>query len=390
MKKTIGVLTGGGDCPGLNSVLYGILLKAMDAGSKVVGIEKGWKGFLENITRELDISKLDDLHTIGGTILYTSRTNPYKNAKKIKDPAKKQKMIEEMAKKMASQFNIMGIDALIAIGGDDTLGVAAAMHQYAGAKVIGVPKTIDNDLSSTDYTFGFWSAIQLASNTMDNITTTARSHQRIFVVQVMGRDAGWLTLVSGISTGADIILIPERPFDFNKDIVNVLRERVKAGCKYHIIACSEGAVPTVESLQRDFQTISQVKIDKLPKDEFGNPLLSKLNLSKVIVEELNLRNDLKDIFQECNAEFEVRDVVLGHTMRAGTPSSFDRILGLRLGIHAAQLVLEERYGLMVCLRGENIQTVPLAEGTQKKTIPLNSDLFELCNLITKVKYESRR
>ncbi len=390
MKKTIGVLTGGGDCPGLNSVLYGILLKAMDAGSKVVGIEKGWKGFLENITRELDISKLDDLHTIGGTILYTSRTNPYKNAKKIKDPAKKQKMIEEMAKKMASQFNIMGIDALIAIGGDDTLGVAAAMHQYAGAKVIGVPKTIDNDLSSTDYTFGFWSAIQLASNTMDNITTTARSHQRIFVVQVMGRDAGWLTLVSGISTGADIILIPERPFDFNKDIVNVLRERVKAGCKYHIIACSEGAVPTVESLQRDFQTISQVKIDKLPKDEFGNPLLSKLNLSKVIVEELNLRNDLKDIFQECNAEFEVRDVVLGHTIRAGTPSSFDRILGLRLGIHAAQLVLEERYGLMVCLRGENIQTVPLAEGTQKKTIPLNSDLFELCNLITKVKYESRR
>ncbi|MFX1285773.1 MAG: 6-phosphofructokinase [Promethearchaeota archaeon] len=390
MIKTIGVLTGGGDCPGLNSVLYGVLLKAINAGITVVGIEKGWKGLLENNTRELDISKLDDLHTIGGTILYTSRTNPYKDAKKIKDPAKKQKLIEETAKKMTSQFDVLGIDALIAIGGDDTLGVAEAMHRYAEAKVIGVPKTIDNDLSSTDYTFGFWSAIQLASNTMDNITTTARSHQRIFVVQVMGRDAGWLTLISGISSGADIILIPERPFNFDKDIVNVLRERVKAGCKYHIIACSEGAVPTLESLQKDFKTISQGKVDSLPKDDFGNPLLLKLNMSKIIVEELSLRKDLVNFFQKYDAEFEVRDVVLGHTMRAGTPNSFDRILGLRLGTHATQLALEDRYGLMVCLRGENIETVPLAEGAQKKTIPPDSDLLELCDLITKVKYESRR
>ncbi len=390
MKKTIGVLTGGGDCPGLNSVIYGVLLKAMDAGFTVIGIEKGWKGFLENTTRELDITKLDDLHTIGGTILYTSRTNPYKEAKKVKDPAEKQKRIEETAKKMASQFDILGIDALVAIGGDDTLGVAAAMHRYAGAKVIGVPKTIDNDLSSTDYTFGFWSAIQLASNTMDNITTTSRSHQRIFVVQVMGRDAGWLTLISGISTGADIILIPEKPFDFDKDIVNVLQERVKTGCKYHIIACSEGAVPTKESLQRDFKTISQETIDNLPTDDYGNPLLSKLNMSKIIIKELKLRNDLKNYFQEYNAEFEVRDVVLGHTMRAGTPNAFDRILGLRLGVNAAQLIQEDHYGLMVCLRGENIETAPLSEGTKKKIVPQNSDLLELCDLITRVKYESRR
>ena len=390
MKKTIGVLTGGGDCPGLNSVIYGVLLKAMDAGFTVIGIEKGWKGFLENTTRELDITKLDDLHTIGGTILYTSRTNPYKEAKKVKDPAEKQKRIEETAKKMASQFDILGIDALVAIGGDDTLGVAAAMHRYAGAKVIGVPKTIDNDLSSTDYTFGFWSAIQLASNTMDNITTTSRSHQRIFVVQVMGRDAGWLTLISGISTGADIILIPEKPFDFDKDIVNVLQERVKTGCKYHIIACSEGAVPTKESLQRDFKTISQETIDNLPTDDYGNPLLSKLNMSKIIVKELNFRNGLKKFFQEYDAEFEVRDVVLGHTMRAGTPNAFDRILGLRLGVNAAQLIQEDHYGLMVCLRGENIETAPLSEGTKKKIVPQNSDLLELCDLITRVKYESRR
>lgn len=390
MKKNIGVLTGGGDCPGLNSVLYGVLLKAMDNGHTVIGIEKGWKGFLQNITRELDITKLDDLHTIGGTILYTSRTNPYKDAKKVKDPTERQETIEITAKKMTSHFDTLGIDALIAIGGDDTLGVAAAMHQYAGANIIGVPKTIDNDLSSTDYTFGFWSAIQLASNTMDNITTTSRSHQRIFVVEVMGRDAGWLTLVSGISTGADIILIPERPFDFDTDIVNVLKERVQAGRNYHIIACSEGAVPTKESLERDFKTITQETIDKLPKDDYGNPLLSKLNMSKIIVQELSLRNDLKTFFLKYNAEYEVRDVTLGHTMRAGTPSSFDRILGLRLGAKASQLVQDDRYGLMVCLRGENIETVPLSEGAKKKLVPQDSDLLELCDLITKVKCESRR
>ncbi|MFX1505505.1 MAG: 6-phosphofructokinase [Promethearchaeota archaeon] len=388
MTKTIGVLTGGGDCPGLNSVIYGVLLKAMDKGHSVIGIEKGWKGFLQNITQQLDITKLDDLHTIGGTILYTSRTNPYKNAKKIKDPIERQKAIENTAKEMASHFNILGIDALIAIGGDDTLGVAAAMHQYAKANIVGVPKTIDNDLSSTDYTFGFWSAIQLASNTMDNITTTSRSHQRIFVVEVMGRDAGWLTLISGISTGADIILIPERPFNFEVDIVNVLKERVRAGRKHHIIACSEGAVPTKESLKRDFKTINQERIDNLPKDDFGNPLLSKLNMSKIIVQELNLRNDLESFFQERNAEFEVRDVVLGHTMRAGTPSSFDRILGLRLGAKAAQLVHDDHYGLMVCLRGENIETVPLAAGAKKKLVPQDSDLLELRDLITRVKCES--
>jgi len=390
MKKTIGVLTGGGDCPGLNSVLYGVLLKAMDKRYSVIGIEKGWKGFLQNKTRELDITKLDDLHTIGGTILYTSRTNPYKEAKKIKDPVKKQKVIEKTAKEMASHFNSLGIDALIAIGGDDTLGVAAAMHQYGEAKVIGVPKTIDNDLSSTDYTFGFWSAIQLASNTMDNITTTARSHQRIFVVEVMGRDAGWLTLISGISTGADIILIPERPFDFETDIVNVLKERVLAERKQHIIACSEGAIPTRESLERDFKTITQETISNLPSDDFGNPILSKLNISKIIVKELNLRNDMKSFFQDNNAEYEVRDVVLGHTMRAGTPSSFDRILGLRLGAKAAQLVHDNQYGLMVCLRGENIETVPLSAGAKKKIVPQDSDLLELCDLITRVKCEIKK
>jgi 6-phosphofructokinase 1 len=382
----IGVLTGGGDCPGLNSVLYGILLKANDAGHTVIGIEKGWKGFLENKTIELsNINELDDLHTIGGTLLYTSRTNPYKSARKIKDPTKKENAIKEIAVKLSTQLDVLEIDTLIAIGGDDTLGVAAAMHKFSGANVIGVPKTIDNDLSNTDFTFGFWSAVQLASNSMDNITTTARSHQRIFVVQVMGRDAGWLTLYSGISTGADIILIPELPFNFEKDIVEVLKERVTVGRKYHIIACSEGAVPTEESLKRDFKTISKEKIDNLPKDDFGNPLLAKLSISKIIVKELGQRSDLKKHFAKFDAEFEIRDVILGHTMRAGTPNSFDRILGLRLGVHAVKLALKGQYGLMVCLNGEKIESVPLLEGMKKKLVPKDSDIAELLDLIVRVK-----
>jgi 6-phosphofructokinase 1 len=386
MSKTIGVLTGGGDCPGLNSVIYGVLLKAADAGYRVIGIQKGWKGFLELRTCELDVTALDDLHTVGGTLIYTSRTNPYKAAKSIKNPDEREAAIKQTAEKMAAQFEKLGIDALVAIGGDDTLGVAAAMHKYAGANVVGVPKTIDNDLSNTDYTFGFWSAIQLATNAMDNITTTARSHQRIFVVQIMGRDAGWLTLISGISTGADIILIPEKPFDLQKDIYEVLEERVKAGKKYHIIACSEGAVPSEESFNRDFKTISKKNIQELPKDDFGNPILSELNMSKVLCSELSKQEELRELFQKYETEYDIRDVILGHTMRAGTPNAFDRVLGVRLGVQAAKLVVEKKFGQMVCLKGENIGSVPLTKGAQKKLIPKNSDLFEVADLITKVKY----
>jgi len=386
MSKTIGILTGGGDCPGLNSVIYGVLLKAVDAGYRVIGIQKGWKGFLELRTCELDVTALDDLHTIGGTLIYTSRTNPYKAAKSIKNPEERKIAIKQTAEKLASQFEKLGIDTLVAIGGDDTLGVAAAMHKYAGAKVVGVPKTIDNDLSNTDYTFGFWSAIQLATNAMDNITTTARSHQRIFVVQIMGRDAGWLTLISGISTGADIILIPEKPFDLQNDILNVLKERVKAGKKYHIIACSEGAVPTEKSFNRDFTTITKNDIDKLPKDDFGNPILSKLNMSKVLCRELNKQEDLRKLFQKYETEYDIRDVILGHTMRAGSPNAFDRVLGVRFGVQAVKLILEKKFGRMVCLEGDNISSVPLAKGAMKKIIPKDSDLLEVADLITSVKY----
>ncbi|MFX0031619.1 MAG: 6-phosphofructokinase [Candidatus Hodarchaeota archaeon] len=367
-------------CPGLNSVIYGIMLKAYDSGVECVGILKGWKGFMENDTIPLEIAEHDDLHTLGGTILYTSRTNPFKAARSK----------EEKAKELANKFDEIGIDALITIGGDDTLGVANSIYKLTNAKVVGVPKTIDNDLLGTHYTFGFWSAVQLASNTLDNLTTTAHSHQRVFVVEIMGRDAGFLTMYSGISAGADIILIPETPFDFEKDVIDVLKKRVNAGYKYHIIAISEGAYPKLESLNRDFKTISNETIDKLPKDTFGNPLLAKLGMSQIIVNELNLREDLKKEFIKNGVEFECRSVVLGHTMRAGTPNSFDRILGLRFGLAAMKLVLEGKFGNMVSLQGNKITTVPLSEGVKKKYITAENDKMELRDLLVKIRYLSKQ
>lgn len=388
-KKKVGILTGGGDCPGLNSVIYGIMLKAFDTEIECIGILKGWKGFMENLTIPLNIAEHDDLHTIGGTLLYTSRTNPFSPVAAEGTEEEKNQLEEKIANEMAEQFDVLDIDALIAIGGDDTLGVADTVCKYTDANIIGCPKTIDNDLLGTDYTFGFWSAVQLASNSMDNLTTTARSHQRIFVVEVMGRDAGFLTIYSGISSGADIILIPETPFDFKKHVVEVLKRRVNAGHKYHIIACSEGAYPSDESLERDFQTISQETLDKLPKDTFGNPLLSKLNMSQILVSELRLNEELEEEFKKNNANYECRSVVLGHTMRAGTPNSFDRILGLRLGLAAMKLVLEENFGMMVSLRGNDIKSLPLEEGAKKKYVRKDSDIVELRNLMVKIRYKSR-
>ncbi|MFO8017183.1 MAG: ATP-dependent 6-phosphofructokinase [Promethearchaeia archaeon] len=387
--KKVGILTGGGDCPGLNSVIYGIMLKAFDAGLECIGIIKGWKGFMENDTIALDIAEHDDLHTVGGTLLYTSRTNPFERLKKLETEEEKEQFKKKRAQEMAAQFDELGIDALVVIGGDDTLGVADTMHKYAETNVIGCPKTIDDDVSGTDYTFGFWSGTQLASNSLDNLTTTARSHQRVFIVEIMGRDAGFLTMYSGLSAGADIILIPESPFNLEEDVINVLKERVRRGYKYHIIACSEGAYPTNESLKEDFNTISKETIDKLPKDSFGNPLLAKLNISQILVKELNMRDDIKKVFAENGITYECRSVVLGHTMRAGTPNAFDRILGLRFGLAAMKQILEGNFGKMVSLRGNSIEPVPLAAAAEKKYIKEDSDLMELKELLVKVRYLSK-
>ncbi len=397
----VGILTGGGDCPGLNAVIYGALLKASKYDDvEVIGIKKGWQFFaldneeideyvVEKYTESLDIGELDDLHTKGGTILYTSRSNPFKALAKIKNEEEKQSKAKEIGKSMSEKFKILDIDALIAVGGDDTCGVAASMFEHGGANVCACPKTIDNDLAGTDYTFGFFSGAQLASNSLDNINTTAHSHQRIFIVEVMGRDAGWLTLYSGLSSGSDIILLPETPFNFERDIAQVLKKRANAGYKYHIIACSEGAYPTNESLENDFTTFGKEDIEKLPKDVFGNPLLTRLNMAQKIAQELKKREDLKDFFKKCDSNYEVRSVVLGHTMRSGTPNVFDRVLGLRYGFHAMQYIIDGNYGKMTSLNGTNIVPVDLIEGSKKSLVENKSDLIELRDAMVSVKHKSK-
>ncbi len=397
----VGILTGGGDCPGLNAVIYGALLKASQYDDvEVIGIKKGWQFFdydNEEITDELkekylvdlDIGELDDLHTEGGTILYTSRTNPFKAVGKVKDEDEKDALAKKIGKEMASKFEILGIDALIAVGGDDTCGVAATMYDNAKAKVCACPKTIDNDLAGTDYTFGFFSGAQLASNALDNINTTAQSHQRIFIVEVMGRDAGWLTLYSGLSAGSDIVLLPEIPFSFKEDVVDVLKARANAGYKYHIIACSEGAYPTKESLENDFTVVSKEDLDNLPKDDFGNELLTHLNMSEKITLELKKNKELKEYFEKCDANYEVRSVVLGHTMRSGTPNVFDRVLGLRYGFHAMQYIIDGNYGKMTSLQGTKIVPVDLIEGAQKSYVDPEGDLIQLRDAMVSVKHQSK-
>ncbi len=404
----VGILTGGGDAPGLNAVIYGALLRAfMECYDKktcenlqVVGIKKGWMVFtlpLEEITPEiiqkftvtLNIGDLDDLHTKGGTMIYSSRTNPYKGVENLKTEEEKITFRKKVGQDLVEKMKILGVDALITVGGDDTCGVAAAMYKYANAKVVACPKTIDNDLAGTDYTFGFLSGAQAASNSLEALSTTAYSHQRIFVVEVMGRDSGWLTLYSGLSAGCDVILLPETPFNFEKHVVDQLRKRSKAGYKYHVIVCSEGAYPTNESLEKDFKTLSQNDIDNLPKDTFGNPKLNELNMASVIERELKLRTDLKEEFMKNDCEFEIRSVVLGHTIRGGHPNVFDRILGLRFGWHAMGYVIKNEFGKMTSLQGTEIVPVDILKGSKKKVISPNSDLVDIRNAMTSIKHKAK-
>ena len=397
----VGILTGGGDAPGLNAVIYGALLRAQQAEKvELIGIKKGWKLFdmpkekitpevVKKYTEKLDIAKLDDLQTKGGTILFSTRTNPFKDVLKQKTEADREKLRKKIAEDIAAKYKLVGIDALIAVGGDVTLGVSASMFKYGNIKVVGCPKTIDNDLAGTDYTFGFFSGAQSASNNIENLTTTARSHQRIFIVEVMGRDAGWLTLYSGLSAGADIILLPEIPFNMESDVVDVLKNRVNAGLCYHIIACSEGVYPDANSISSDFKTITQETIDNLPKDAFGNPNLTALNIASVLEKELNLRDDLKEFFANHDFEFEVRSVVLGHTMRAGPPNVFDRVIGLRFGWHAMGYVIDGNFGKMTSLQGMEIVPVDIVEGSKKKFIDPESDLIAIRNAMCIEKFKAK-
>lgn len=332
----VGVLTGGGDCPGLNAVIRGVVRKGVaDYGNEFVGFRDGWRGPLENKTSVLGVEQVRGILPRGGTILGSSRTNPF--------------AIEGGVERIKDNLASNGCDALIAIGGEDTLGVATKLVEL-GVNVVGVPKTIDNDLSGTDFTFGFDTAVNIATEAIDRLHTTAESHHRVLVVEVMGRHAGWIALHSGLAGGANIILIPERPFDIDKVCAQV--ESRFATHYAPIIVVSEGAVPAEGSM-------SMVSGDV---DAFGHVRLGGIG------------DRLASEIEKRTGE-EARAVVLGHIQRGGTPSAFDRWLATRFGLHAIQAVNEGDFGMMMALRGTDIKRVPLAEGTQKLKV-VTPELYE--------------
>jgi len=319
----IGVLTGGGDCPGLNAVIRAVVRKAIDVqGDEVVGFRDGWRGVLEDFWEELTIESTRGILPRGGTILGSSRTNPYRR----KDGP--QTVRETLARHR--------LDGLIAIGGEDTLGAATRLHRD-GIPVVGVPKTIDNDLGGTEVTFGFDTALQVATDAIDRLHTTAESHHRVLVVEVMGRTAGWIALHAGIAGGADVILIPELPFDI-EEACQLLRRRHARGRYFSIVVAAEGAVPKEGTM-----TIQTGQLD-----EFGHPRLGGIGHS--------LEREI-----ERRTGYETRATVLGHVQRGGAPTAFDRVLATRLGLAVIDSVHERRWGTMVALRGTEIASVALVD-----------------------------
>ncbi len=332
----VGVLTGGGDCPGLNAVIRAVVRKGIQQyGYEFLGFRDGWRGPLEGDARPLDVQAVRGILPRGGTILGSSRTNPFK--------------IENGVERIRENLAKLGVDALIAIGGEDTLGVATKLHDL-GVKVVGVPKTIDNDLNATDYTFGFDTAVNIATEAIDRLHTTAESHRRVQVVEVMGRHAGWIAIHAGMAGGANVILIPEEPFDIDQ-VCEWVESRFRSNYS-PIIVIAEGAVPKEGQLVRQSQEL----------DAFGHVRLG--GIGEVLAAEIEKRTGK-----------ESRCVVLGHVQRGGTPTAFDRWLATRFGLHAIDAVHDGDWGKMVALRGTDIVRVPLAEATKElKVVP--KELYE--------------
>jgi ATP-dependent phosphofructokinase / diphosphate-dependent phosphofructokinase len=330
--KKIGILTGGGDCPGLNAVIRAVVFKASEYGWEVLGVKYGWKGMLNADAVPLSMADVKDLLPLGGTIIKTSRTNPYK--------------VEGGEAKVLENAKKMGIDCLVAVGGEDTLGVANKLTK-AGLRCVGVPKTIDNDLGATDYTFGYQTAVQIASDAMDRLHTTARSHDRVLVCEVMGRHAGWMTTDAGMSSSVHWIYTPEAKGSV-EDCCKMLKERYARGDKYGIIAVAEGA---------EFTDLD-IKAAATATDAFGHVKLG--GVAETLAHEIEKRTG-----------FETRHVVLGHTQRGGSPVAYDRILATRLGYKAAEMIKNGQFAMMSSLRGEKIEAVPIEEAVKAlKTVPL--------------------
>jgi 6-phosphofructokinase 1 len=330
------VLTGGGDCPGLNAVIRAVTRRSVERGDEVVAVRDGWRGMVDGKFAPLTLREISGILPRGGTIIGTTRTNPYK--------------VEGGVERVLEHTREGGIDALVAIGGEDTLGVAARLYREHEYPVVGVPKTIDNDLSATDYTFGFDTAVSIATEAIDRLHTTAESHNRVIVVEVMGRHTGWIAVMSGIAGGADVILIPEQPVSVEFACAE-LRKRHERGKNFSIVVVSEGYKLTFDSGEE--REVTQ----EADLDQFGHVRLG--GVGEQLAHEIERRTG-----------FETRVTVLGHVQRGGTPTARDRVLATRYGLKAADLVHEGKFGRMAALHGDAIIDVSLAEATAElKTVP---------------------
>lgn len=334
--EEIGIMTGGGDCPGLNPVIRAVVKRAILEGWQVLGFRNGWRGLVDDEFVILDDRTVSGILPKGGTILGTSRTNPYKKPNEIE--------------KLRSNYHKHHLKALIAVGGEDTLGVANRLVQD-GLRIVGIPKTIDNDLSATDYTFGFDTAVNVAMESIDRLHTTAESHNRVMVVEIMGRHAGWIALEAGMAGGADVILIPEVPLTLN-DICGMIKHRHARGKTFSIIAVAEGA-----------KLLGEEEVAEKKLDEFGHVHLGGIgqHLAELI---------------ERKTGYETRVTVLGHIQRGGSPTAFDRVLGTRFGVRAVELVKAGKFGRMVSLKGRDIVDVPLADAVKELKL-VSRDFYDL-------------
>ena len=334
----VGILTGGGDCPGLNAVIRAVVQRVVNDGGTCLGILEGWRGLVQDMIRPLDLSDTDGIIATGGTILGSSRTNPYKNP-------------DTELTRLRSHFRERELDALIVIGGDDTLGVGLRLYNDFGLPIVGIPKTIDNDMAATEFSFGFDTAVNVVTEAVDRLRTTAESHRRIIVVETMGRHSGWIACFSGMAVGADFILVPEVPIDLPR-LIDVLQRRRAAGKKYGIVIVSEGA---------RFPDQEPMVVDNTP-DPFGHFRLG--GIGNVVADAIIKQTRL-----------ETRCIVLGHLQRGGSPTAYDRILATRLGLAAARMALQKKFGSMVALsKGEIVETRMNENVAMTKT--LNLDYYD--------------
>jgi 6-phosphofructokinase 1 len=327
----VGILTGGGDCPGLNPAIRGVVYRGLDFGFEFVGIQEGWRGLVKGIYEPLTLPDVEEIIYQGGTILGSSRTNPFK----------KQEDLEAVLANIKSA----GFDAIVACGGEDTLGVAAKLYSQHGVPTVGVPKTMDNDLNDTDFTFGFDTAAGVGMEALDRLRDTARSHRRVMVLEVMGRHAGWVALYTGLAGGADWITLPEEPLDL--DAMAAHLNAVKArGKKYALVVASEGTEVPSES-------------DEKVVDSFGHVQLGERRVGEFLADEIEKRTG-----------WENRSAVVGHVHRGGSPTLFDRVLGMRVGVKAAELVQEKSFGQMAALVGTEVKGVDIVKATATlKVVP---------------------